>query len=191
MLAADLLPYVGGLAPLFGAVARALAPGGVFAFSAERHDGDGFVLGETVRYRHSAGAIAEAGVAAGLTVLLLDPASLRREARPAGSGPDRPAGAARGHRAVDPAAGRQWQHAARGLMDAPPAERYRRGAQTYPGSGATRPRRGPSIIREPDQDQHHAAEPHRPERLAEDQRAPNSVPDTGTSSENGAAVAAG
>ena len=80
VLAADLLPYVGVLGPLFGAVARALAPGGAFAFSAERHDGDGFILSETVRYRHSAGAIADAGEAAGLTVLQLDPASLRREA---------------------------------------------------------------------------------------------------------------
>ena len=79
VLAADLLPYVGNLAPLFAAVARVLAPGGVFAVSAERHDGEGFVLGEALRYRHSAAMLAEAGTAAGLTMLTLEPQSLRRE----------------------------------------------------------------------------------------------------------------
>ncbi len=79
VIAADLLPYVGALSPLFVACARALVPGGNFAFSAERHDGEGFLLTESLRFRHSRSAVAEAAEAAGLTVLSLAPESLRRE----------------------------------------------------------------------------------------------------------------
>ena len=79
VLAADFLPYVGELAPLFAAVGRVLAAGGVLAFCAERHDGDGFVLGEALRYRHAPVLIAEVAEAVGLTVLAVEPVSLRRE----------------------------------------------------------------------------------------------------------------
>ncbi len=79
VLAADLVPYIGALAPLFAGVARVLAAGGAFAFSAERHDGEGFVLGETLRYRHAPILVAQAAEAAGLSVLGIEPVSLRRE----------------------------------------------------------------------------------------------------------------
>lgn len=80
IVAADMVPYVGSLVALFGSVARVLAGGGVFAFSCERHDGEGFVLGEHLRYRHSAGLLAEAAAEAGLSLLTAEPAVLRREA---------------------------------------------------------------------------------------------------------------
>ena len=73
------IPYIGALEPLFAGVARVLAAGGAFAFSAERHDGEGFVLGETLRYRHAPVLVAEAAEAAGLSVLGIEPVSLRRE----------------------------------------------------------------------------------------------------------------
>lgn len=79
VLAADLLPYIGALEPLLAGVARVLAPGGAFAFSAERHDGDGFVLGEALRYAHAPALIARAAAAAGFAVLGIEPVSLRRE----------------------------------------------------------------------------------------------------------------
>ncbi len=79
VLAADLLPYVGALTPLFAAVARVLAPGGAFAFSAECHDGAGFVLGEALRYRHAPELIVAVAEATGLPVLGVEPVSLRRE----------------------------------------------------------------------------------------------------------------
>ncbi|CAN5163061.1 methyltransferase domain-containing protein [soil metagenome] len=79
VLAADMLPYVGDVAPLFGAVARCLAPDGVFAFTCERHDGTGFVLGDTLRYRHAPSAIRAAAEAAGLAVRTLDEATTRTE----------------------------------------------------------------------------------------------------------------
>lgn len=53
ILAGDLFIYVGDLAGIFSAAARALRPGGLFAFSLERHDGEGFVLHSKVRFAHS------------------------------------------------------------------------------------------------------------------------------------------
>jgi predicted TPR repeat methyltransferase len=79
VLAADLLPYIGALQPIFAGVARVLLPGGVFALSAERYEGEGFVLGETLRYRHAPAEVARAAKAAGLSVLGLEPVSLRHE----------------------------------------------------------------------------------------------------------------
>ncbi len=52
-VSADVLVYLGSLDAVFAAVRRALRPGGWFAFTAEDHDGDGFVLDATRRYRHS------------------------------------------------------------------------------------------------------------------------------------------
>ena len=79
VLAADLMPYIGAPAHLFQAVSRVLAPGGAFVFSAERLDGEGFFLGETLRYAHAPALLTAATEAVGLTMLTLDPASLRRE----------------------------------------------------------------------------------------------------------------
>ena len=52
-LSADVLVYLGSLTAVFAAVARALRPGGWFGFTTETHDGDGFLLDTTGRYRHS------------------------------------------------------------------------------------------------------------------------------------------
>src|SRR5262249_17821560 len=46
VIAADVLVYLGDLAPLLAAVAARMAAGGLFAFTLQRHDGAGFVLGE-------------------------------------------------------------------------------------------------------------------------------------------------
>lgn len=53
VLAADVVVYIGDLGPLAAAVRRALRPGGVFAFSAEAHDGIGYLLQPTRRYAHA------------------------------------------------------------------------------------------------------------------------------------------
>jgi len=52
-----------------------LAPRGLFAFTTETHEGAGIVLGEKLRYAHSAEHVREALEAAGLTVLTLAPCS--------------------------------------------------------------------------------------------------------------------
>ena len=43
ILAADAMVYVADLAPVLAEAARVLAPGGLFAFTAETHDGEGVV----------------------------------------------------------------------------------------------------------------------------------------------------
>ncbi|WP_448187527.1 methyltransferase domain-containing protein [Azospirillum sp. sgz301742] len=78
-VAADVLVYVGDLAPVFAAAAVALAPGGRFAATVERLDGDGFSLGPARRYAHSVAYLRETAAAAGLDVLLLEDCSPRRE----------------------------------------------------------------------------------------------------------------
>jgi predicted TPR repeat methyltransferase len=54
VLAADVFVYLGDLAAVYEAVARALAPGGVFAFTVEAADGGEFSLRPKGRYVHSA-----------------------------------------------------------------------------------------------------------------------------------------
>jgi len=79
LVAADVLVYIGDLAPVFAAAAAALVPGGRFAATAERLDGDGFALGPARRYAHSAEYIRKTAAAVGLDVLLLEECSPRRE----------------------------------------------------------------------------------------------------------------
>ena len=79
VLAADVLVYLAELGRLHGKVARVLAPGGLFAFTVETHDGPGVVLQETLRYAHGADHVRAAIAAAGLTLLMLEPVSTRTE----------------------------------------------------------------------------------------------------------------
>lgn len=53
MVATDVLVYFGDLTDLFRAARTRLAPGGVFWFSVEACDGDGFSISLTQRYQHS------------------------------------------------------------------------------------------------------------------------------------------
>ncbi|HEV7252882.1 MAG TPA: methyltransferase domain-containing protein [Mesorhizobium sp.] len=58
IIAADVFMYLGRLDRVFAGVAEMLAPGGLFAFSVEKHDGPGdFSLRETRRYAHSQGYV--------------------------------------------------------------------------------------------------------------------------------------
>jgi predicted TPR repeat methyltransferase len=77
VLAGDLLVYIGDLTPLFTQLARVLASGGLFAFTAESHDGRGYVLGAQTRYAHSRSYIERVTSGAGLTVRLMQRASTR------------------------------------------------------------------------------------------------------------------
>src|SRR6185436_7696325 len=54
-VATDVFIYVGDLSPVFPALRRALRENGLFCFSVEGADGDGFVLRNTLRYAHSIG----------------------------------------------------------------------------------------------------------------------------------------
>jgi predicted TPR repeat methyltransferase len=80
IVAADSLVYIGDLAPLFAAVVTALSADGLFAFSVETHEGDGFKLEATMRFAHSRPYVEATAREAGLRSLLAQPASTRREA---------------------------------------------------------------------------------------------------------------
>ncbi len=77
--AADVLIYLGDLAPLFAAVRRALVPGGLFAFTVQRTAGDGYLLGGDHRYSHSRAYVERAALEARLAIRFLADAICRTE----------------------------------------------------------------------------------------------------------------
>jgi predicted TPR repeat methyltransferase len=79
ILAADTVIYLHDLAPLLREVARVLAPGSLFAFTAETYDGDGVIIGSGLRYAHSAAYVKAVVASAGLTLSRLDDLSARNE----------------------------------------------------------------------------------------------------------------
>ncbi len=79
--AADVFVYFADLAKACAAAAQALAPGGLLAFTVETHEGDGVVLGETLRYAHGAKHVLVALSAAGFANVTLTPAATRTERR--------------------------------------------------------------------------------------------------------------
>ena len=79
VLAADAMVYVADLAPVLREAKRVLASGGLLAFTAETHGGDGVTLGEGLRYAHGAGYVRASIANAGLTLSQLDELSARNE----------------------------------------------------------------------------------------------------------------
>jgi predicted TPR repeat methyltransferase len=79
VLAADVMVYVHDPLPLLREAARVLKPGGLVAFTAETHLGDGVILGAGLRYAHSAATVRAAIEAAGLRLDQLEAASARTE----------------------------------------------------------------------------------------------------------------
>ena len=79
VLSADAMIYVADLLPVLKEASRVLASGGLLAFTSERHDGDGVVMGEGRRYAHSASYVRASIEAAGLVVLRFEEHSARYE----------------------------------------------------------------------------------------------------------------
>jgi predicted TPR repeat methyltransferase len=79
IVAADAMVYVADLMPVLAEASRVLVPGGVLAFTAETHDGEGVSLGEGLRYAHSAAYVRASVAAAGLSVSRLEDRSARNE----------------------------------------------------------------------------------------------------------------
>jgi len=79
VLAADAMVYVADLPPLLAEANRVLASGGLLAFTAETHGGEGVVIGQGLRYAHAAGYVRDAVDSAGLGLALLENLSARNE----------------------------------------------------------------------------------------------------------------
>jgi predicted TPR repeat methyltransferase len=79
VIAADVFVYVNELSPIFAAVARVTAPGGLFAFTAETHAGSGVKLLPTLRYAHAEHHLRVLLGAAGFSVSHLKETSVRSE----------------------------------------------------------------------------------------------------------------
>jgi predicted TPR repeat methyltransferase len=80
VLAADVFIYVGDLAPVIAAAARALEPGGFFAFTAQRAMEGAYKIGPDLRFFHSDAYVSDVVHAAGMRVCLMEPVSARRDA---------------------------------------------------------------------------------------------------------------
>lgn len=80
-VAADVLVYIGDLAPVFNAVWQALRPGGRFCFSVEAAEEGGadYVLRQSNRYAHTLGYLQRLAAGAGFTVLASETMEARRE----------------------------------------------------------------------------------------------------------------
>jgi predicted TPR repeat methyltransferase len=79
ILAADAMVYVADIVPVLREAHRVLAPGGLLAFTTERHSGEGVILGDGLRYAHAASHVSAAVAASGLKLAHLEEASPRDE----------------------------------------------------------------------------------------------------------------
>jgi predicted TPR repeat methyltransferase len=79
IVAADVLNYLGDLAPALSAVAAALKPGGIAAFSIEAGEDAAFALGAGMRYRHDPAHVATLASRLGFVELAREEAVLREE----------------------------------------------------------------------------------------------------------------
>jgi predicted TPR repeat methyltransferase len=80
IVAGDVLVYMGDLTDLMPAVDRALRRGGLFAFSIENYDRQGFFLHPQARFAHSIGYIRDLAAASGLTEISAERAVIRLNA---------------------------------------------------------------------------------------------------------------
>ena len=79
VLAADAMVYLSDLTPLLREAKRVLVTGGLLAFTVETHNGEGVLLGEGLRYAHSAGYVRASIGDAGLTLSRCEDLSARNE----------------------------------------------------------------------------------------------------------------
>lgn len=81
LVAADVLMYLGDLAPVFDAAAAALRPGGRFAFTVEAGEGDRYQLGkQTHRFAHSKPYLEHLSRIFGFETETLEEITVRKEA---------------------------------------------------------------------------------------------------------------
>ena len=77
---ADVFMYLGALERIFATVASALSANGLFAFTAERHDGpDDYRLRESRRYAHSEDYLRRLLAHSGFTAVSMQSDTIRRD----------------------------------------------------------------------------------------------------------------
>jgi predicted TPR repeat methyltransferase len=79
VLAADAMVYVADLVPVLMEIRRVLTAGGLAAFTLERNSGDGVIIGDGLRYAHSAHYVRNSLMVAGLALSQLEEQSFRNE----------------------------------------------------------------------------------------------------------------
>ncbi len=79
VLAADVLIYIGDLVELFEAVARALAPAGIFALSVELVAQGSYRLQSNGRYAHALAYLGSQAAAAGMSIISIEAIDIRAE----------------------------------------------------------------------------------------------------------------
>ncbi|MGO4387455.1 methyltransferase domain-containing protein [Microvirga sp. 2YAF29] len=79
VVAADVFVYMSGLDAAFSEAHRVLKPGGLFAFTVQAHEVEGFVLGDDARYAHSEAYLRNLADAAGFAVVVLEKVSTRED----------------------------------------------------------------------------------------------------------------
>ena len=79
VIAADVFVYLGELRPSFAQSARVLKAGGLFAFTVQSHEGEGVVVGADRRFAHAESWLRQRLDEAGLSPILIEPASTRQD----------------------------------------------------------------------------------------------------------------
>jgi len=79
VVAADVFVYMAALDGAFREAHRVLRREGLFAFTVQAHEGDGYVLGEDARYAHSEAYLRDLAASVGFTVVLLEEVSTRQD----------------------------------------------------------------------------------------------------------------
>lgn len=78
VVAADVFIYVGNLDATFAALRERMAPGGLFVFSVEGHDGDSFMLCESGRYAHGRPYIERLAAAHAFNIVACEAIAIRK-----------------------------------------------------------------------------------------------------------------
>jgi predicted TPR repeat methyltransferase len=79
VVAADVFVYMAALDAVFRETHRVLGSEGLFAFTVQAHEREGFILGEDARYAHSERYLRQLAEATGFTVVILERVSTRED----------------------------------------------------------------------------------------------------------------
>jgi predicted TPR repeat methyltransferase len=77
VMAADVFVYMAALDAVFGETLRVLKRDGLFVFTVQAHEGEGFILGADARYAHGEAYLRDLAAKAGFTVIIFEEVSTR------------------------------------------------------------------------------------------------------------------